>query len=303
VEVVIYNPVSAGTVLTRGLGLQNRNHRKLTIVDGRVAFLGGINISGVYTPDGIGAQRGGAAGSAGGGDRPFDEQPWRDTQVRIEGPVVEDLQKSFVRMWARVTKEKPLEGADLYPKGSQAGIHLVRAVESSPATKSNAMYVALISAIENAEQSVTITMAYFVPHDALLEALQAAARRGVKVRILLPSRTDNWVVLHAGRAYYSQLLEAGVQLYERENRLLHSKTATIDGVWSTVGSTNLDWRSLVYNEEMNAVVIGPEFASRVEASFEADLKRSTAITPESWARRPVADRMRETLARSWALLL
>ena len=146
-------------------------------------------------------------------------------------------------------------------------------------------------------------MAYFVPHDALLEALKAAARRGVEVRILLPSRTDNWLVLNAGRAYYDELLAAGVKLYERKNRLLHAKTATIDGVWSTVGSTNLDWRSLAYNDEVNAVVLGPEFAAQLERSFEADLRNSTEITREAWAKRPVADRAKEAIARSWALLL
>lgn len=303
VEVAIFNPVSAGTVLTRGLALQRRNHRKLLVVDGRVAFLGGINISGVYTPDGVGKQRGGAAGSAGGGDRPFEQRPWRDTQVRVEGPAVEDLQKGFVKMWARVTGEPPLQGADLYPKLGNVGGQLVRAVEGSPAAGANAMYLALVSAIENAEQRITITMAYFVPHDALLEALKAAAGRGVEVRILLPSRTDNWLVLNAGRAYYDELLTAGVKLYERKNRLLHSKTATIDGVWSTVGSTNLDWRSLAYNDEINAVVLGPEFAAQLEASFEADLRNSTEITREAWAKRPVADRAKEAIARSWALLL
>ena len=303
VEVAIFNPVNAGTVLAKGLALQKRDHRKLMVVDGRVAFLGGINISGVYTPEGVGAQRGGAAGSAGGGDRPFDQRPWRDTQVRVEGPVVEDFQKGFLAIWARVTGEKAIAGPAVYPALTAKGSQLVRAVEGSPTAGANAMYMALVSAISNAEQRVTITMAYFVPHDALLEALEAAARRGVDVRILLPSRTDNWLVLYAGRAYYEDLLEAGVKLYERENRLLHAKTATIDGVWSTVGSTNLDWRSLVYNEELNAVVLGPEFAAQLERDFANDLSHSKAITREGWAQRPLADRMREAAARAWAQLL
>jgi cardiolipin synthase len=303
IEVIEFNPVTPGTVLTQGLALQRRNHRKLTVVDGRVAFLGGINISGVNTPGGMRAQRGGVSGSAGESNRPFNEQAWRDTQVRIEGPVVADFQKSFLRMWSRLGKQAPLEGKAYYPDASEAGPHLVRAVEGSPDDGANALYVTLISAIQSAESNVRITMAYFVPHEALLAALKESAGRGVKVQLLLPSRTDNWVVLHAGRSYYSELLDAGVRIHERNTRLLHSKTATVDDVWSTVGSTNLDWRSLVYNDEINAVVIGPEFASQMNAAFARDLANSTEITPASWRQRPIEDRLREIAARTWALLL
>jgi len=316
VKVAVYNPINAGTVLARGLEVQKRDHRKLTVVDGTVAFLGGINISGKYTPGGIGGQRGGVAGSQGGGSsggapsggtrapRDFEQRPWRDTQVRLEGPVVSDLEKSFLRIWSDTTHDAEPDAASYSPPVPARGNHLVRVVEGVPGRQdANAMYVDLISAIDNAEKSVTITMAYFVPHDALLESLQAAARRGLAVRILLPSRTDSWLVLYAGRAYYEDLLEAGVRLYERENRLLHAKTATIDGVWSTVGSTNLDWRSLAYNEELNAVVLGADFARALEDDFAGDLRHSKEITREAWAHRGVADRTKEMLARAWALLL
>jgi cardiolipin synthase len=325
VQVEVYNPITAGTVLARGFDLQKRDHRKLTIVDGTIAFLGGINISGKYTIEGMGGQRGGIAGSGAGGtsggpsgaggtggssgsfrrmrDLPFEDRPWRDTQVRLEGPVVSDLQRSFLRIWGEIAKEPAREAKAYLPAVPARGNHLVRAVEGSPGQGANAMYVALIAAIDNAEKSVRITMAYFVPHDALLASLQAAARRGVEVQIVLPSRTDNWLVLYAGRAYYEDLLEAGVKIHERQNRLLHAKTATVDGVWSTVGSTNLDWRSLAYNEELNAVVLGPDFAAELEGDFAQDIKRSQAITRESWAHRPLSDRIRETAARAWALLL
>jgi cardiolipin synthase len=304
VEVIQFNPVSGGAVLTQGLALQRRNHRKLTVVDGRVAFLGGINISGVYTASGsLRGQRGGAAGSGGDSDKPFNERPWRDTQVRIEGPVVEDFQKSFLDMWARLEKKPPLADKRYFPQLPAVGSLIVRAVPASPKDGANPLYVTLISAIESAESEVRITMAYFVPHEELLGALKSAARRGVKVELLLPSRTDNWMVLHAGRSYYGEMLEAGVRIYERRERLLHSKTATIDGVWSTVGSTNLDWRSLVYNDEINAVVLGPEFAAQMNASFEKDLANSNAITREAWDARPLGARAREAAARAWALVL
>lgn len=304
VEVIEFNPLTPGAVLTEGLALQRRNHRKLTVVDGRVAFLGGINISGVYTPGGLRAQRGGIGGSAGEGEgKPFDKRPWRDTQVRIEGPVVDDFQRSFLKIWARLKKEPVSEDKRYFPQLSTVGTHVVRAVEGSPDDGANALYVTLISAIDNAESEVHITMAYFVPHEQLLAALKDAAKRGVKVKLLLPSRTDNWMVLHAGRSYYDELLEAGLKIYERKSRLLHSKTATIDGVWSTVGSTNLDWRSLVYNDEINAVVLGPEFATQMNASFAKDLADSTEITLEAWRHRPWADRLREITARSAAQIL
>ena len=315
VDVQVYNPINAGTVLTRGLEVQRRDHRKLLLVDGTVAFLGGINISGVYTSGGISGQRGGVAGSQGGGessgasasaaktDKAFDDRPWRDTQVRLEGPVVNDLERSFLRIWSAIRKESASPDPKLLPPAPARGTALVRAVEGIPGDGPNDMYLALIAAVDNAESSVRITMAYFVPHDALLASLEAAARRGIDVRIVLPSRTDNWIVLSAGRSYYDELLEAGVKIFERRNRLLHSKTATIDGVWSTVGSTNLDWRSLAYNEELNAVVLGTEFAQQLEAHFEQDIRNSNAITPEAWAKRPLGDRLKESLARTWALLL
>jgi cardiolipin synthase len=125
----------------------------------------------------------------------------------------------------------------------------------------------------------------------------------VDVRLILPSRTDSWLVFNAGRSFYEDLLEAGVKIYERKERLLHSKTATIDGVWSTVGSTNLDWRSLANNDELNAVVLGPEFAAQMNAVFEKDLAASDEITLQAWRERPLAERMRETAARAWARLL
>jgi cardiolipin synthase len=184
------------------------------------------------------------------------------------------------------------------------GPSVVRVIAGEPSDKGfNAVYLTVISAIDNAETDVRITMAYFVPHEELLRALKDAAHRGVDVRLILPSRTDSWLVFQAGRSYYQDLLEAGVKIYERKTRLLHAKTATIDGVWSTVGSTNLDWRSLVDNEELNAVVLGPEFATQMNTVFEKDIGNSTAITPEDWAQRGIEDRIKESAARAWSRLL
>jgi len=317
VEVVEFNPVKSLSSIDL-LGLQNRDHRKLLVVDGRIAFLGGINISSVYGPvSGSGGSGGGPSGgssssSSGGGvsgsgagrDVPFDERPWRDLQVRIEGPVVADLQRAFVQQWAKWKKE-PIPEAGLFPQLKPAGQELVRAMPGSPGEEGglNSSYVALISAIEAAEAEVMITNAYFVPHPQLLEALKAAARRGVAVSIILPSKTDNAFVYHAGRVNYDSLLEAGVKIYERKSRMLHSKSAVVDGVWSTVGSTNLDWRSLVYNDELNAVIIGPEFAAQMKAIFARDMANSEEYTLARWRERPLEDRLKETGARFLSLWL
>ena len=303
VKLVEFNPVKSPNVLDL-VGIQNRDHRKLLLVDGRVAFLGGINISGVYgAPYGSGGSRASSLAGSGAEEGPVEDRPWRDLQVRLEGPVVADLQRAFMRQWERWTKEK-LPEAGLFPQLKAEGPFVVRAIAASPQdSEANALYVALISAIEAAEIEVFITNAYFVPHPQLLAALKSAARRGVDVRLLLPSKTDSALVYHAGRSYYGELLEAGVKIYERKSRVLHSKSAVIDRVWTTIGSTNLDWRSLVYNDELNAVILGTEFADQIRAVFERDLANSEAITTAKWRSRPFGDRVKETAARTWALWL
>lgn len=133
----------------------------------------------------------------------------------------------------------------------------------------------------------------------MIRALQDAASRGVDVKLILPSRTDLWAPLYAGRSHYSELLKAGVKVYERRAVLLHTKTGVIDGVWSTVGSSNLDWRSFLHNDELNAVVLGAEFGAQMEAAFDQDLADSQRIEPEHWARRSIASHFREWGARLW----
>ena len=296
IAVAVFNPVAPGLLKRGPVGVQARDHRKLVVVDGRIAFLGGINISRVY---------GSASGSRPDpASMPFEERPWRDLQIQLEGPVVGDLQRAFVAQWEKWKKEK-LDPAGLYPKLGPAGPHVVRAVASSPGSDgaADALYLALISAIESAETEVFITNAYFVPHPELLAALAAAARRGVDVQLVLPGKTDSALVFHAGRAHYKALLDAGVKIHERKSRLLHTKSAVIDGVWSTIGSTNLDWRSLAYNDELNAVVLGADFANRMKAIFARDLAESELITPAKWAARPFLDRVKETGATSLAEFL
>jgi cardiolipin synthase len=175
----------------------------------------------------------------------------------------------------------------------------VRAIGSSPNEPFSLIYATLISALRSAQSEIWLTNAYFVPDPQLLEALKEAAARGVDVKLVLPSSTDSWLVFHAGRAYYSELLKANVKLYERNDALLHVKTAVIDGVWSSVGSTNLDWRSFLHNDEVNVVVLGTGFGKKMQAAFLADLAKSNEIKLEKWQNRSFGVRSKEQMARLW----
>ena len=160
----------------------------------------------------------------------------------------------------------------------------------------NPFYRALLKAIDAAQEQVYVTTAYFVPTRRLLRALAAAARRGVDVRLVLPSESDAWAPLHAGRSHYGRLLQAGVRVYERQGALLHAKTTVIDGVWATVGSANLDWRSFVHNAEANAIVLDADFGAQMEAVFLHDVAASREVTLQEWHARGWLRRMQEGLA-------
>ena len=294
VRVLEFNPVNPLTAKA-GWDVNQRDHRKILVVDGSTAFLGGINISGVYS----GSSRPGSA-SHGSGSRGDDKHklPWRDTDVRVAGPVVNDLQKLFLDTWQR-QKGDPLPPRQYLPKIGAQGPSVVRIIGSGPEDPYNLLYATFLSAINSAESEILITNSYFDPDPQLQQALIAAVQRGVDVKLIVPSTTDSSLVFHAGRSHYETLLEGGVKLYERQSALLHAKTALIDGVWATVGSTNLDWRSFLHNQEVNAVVLGTDFGARMRASFDRDLADSRAITLEEWRRRPLSDRMKEAFSRLW----
>ena len=292
IAVLEFNPVSplAGNAPWR---IHLRDHRKLLIIDGATAFVGGINISSVY-----------ASGSSirrkpeGGSDPP----PWRDTDVRIEGPVVADFQRLFLSTWAK-QRGAPLVERNYFPPTPARGKDIVRAIGSTPDDPYSQMYLTLISAIGNAERQVFATQAYFVPDPQLIKALLDAAGRGVDVRLVLPSHSDSSLAFHAGRSHFLHLLQGGVRIFEREGQLLHSKTVVIDGVWSTVGSTNLDWRSFLDNDEINAVVLGRDFAQQMLDMFAVDQAASTAVDIEVWKKRSPMLRLKEWSARLLERLL
>jgi cardiolipin synthase A/B len=298
VNVLEFNPVNPLTAKA-GWDVNQRDHRKLLVVDGGRAVLGGINISSVYSssPRGGSGSRlsGSSAGAQGHDDKTL---PWRDTDLLIEGPVVASLQKLFMATW-QDQKGAPLAPRDYFPTLTRQGPEVVRAIGSSPEEPYSQIYVTLISTINTAESEILLTNAYFVPDPQLMEALIGAVARGVDVELIVPSTTDSSLVFHAGRSHYEALLRGGVKLYERRGALLHAKTAVIDGVWATVGSTNLDWRSFLHNQELTAVILGSEFGAKMKASFARDLAESDQITLEAWARRPMTTRAKEAFARLW----
>ena len=274
IAVLEFNPVNPLAARTPWLP-NNRDHRKLLVVDGQIAFIGGINISSVYSSGSVIRRAGKETRSS---------IAWRDTDLQIEGPVVAEFQKLFLETWQK-QRGKPLAAKNYFPILKTEGKDIVRAIGSTPDAPYSLIYLTLISAISNAEQHIHLTHGYFVPDPQLLQSLIAAAGRGVDVKLILPGHTDSGITFHAGRANYTALLNGGVKIYERQGPLLHSKTALIDGVWSCLGSSNLDWRSFLDNDEVNAVVLGRDFARQMQAMFDKDIQGSSAIDLVTWQQR------------------
>jgi len=277
INVVAFNPLNPIT-------FNFRDHRKILVADGVRAIVGGINLSTTYE-----SSAGPSSQSSGG----IKDQPgahWRDTDMEITGPAAAQLQTLFLAHWQQ--QNGPALEHDLYfPQIARQGSDVVRIVGSTPDDKTPRFYVTLLSAIRNAEKNVWLSAAYFVPTAQEEEDLVDAARRGVDVRLLLPSESDSKMALAVGRSHYGTLLAAGVKIYEAQNEVLHSKTASIDGVWTAVGSSNFDPRSVVFNDEVDAIVLGT--ATDFETMFQADLARAKQIDHAAWRRRPVTQRLLE----------
>jgi cardiolipin synthase len=297
VQVVEFNPLNPWK---RHSALNSRDHRKLLVADGTVAILGGVNLSSTYQS----APSTGEGHATQATDTQLPQNVWHDTDIQINGPVVPELEKLFEEHW-REQEGVPLAGDSEPPQFSQQppGDEIVRILGSSPAKLKRRYYVTVISAIRNAESSIWITGAYFVPTHQEKEGLIAAARRGVDVRLLLPSRSDSGPALAVQHSHYEELLRAGVKIYERDDGILHSKTMVIDQVWSIVGSSNFDHRSVLFNDEVDAVVLGKETGQRLADDFEADLQHAQAIDPQQWRHRSALEHLRENFWRLWEQLL
>ena len=280
-----YNPINPAKAREKWL-LTHRDHRKILIVDGSIAFTGGVNISRVYSSSSVSGEH---------RERRIDEA-WRDTHVQIEGPAVAELQKLFLDTWAR-EKGPELSKVDYFPTLKREGSNLIEVVGSTPGQENRITYIMYVASFTYAQNFIHLTNSYFVPDKQTVEALTNAARRGVDVKIILPGTSDEGTVFYAGRSHYAHLLKSGVKLYERRAGMLHAKTAVIDGVWSTVGSTNMDLWSFLRNDEVNAVILGRDFAGEMEAMFEKDIEDSHQISLEQWKKRPFSERAKEWLAR------
>jgi cardiolipin synthase len=257
--------------------VNNRNHRRVLVTDGVVGFTGGSGVSRKWMGDG----------------RTPDH--WRDTDVRVEGPAVQYLQGAFAENWLDATGEV-LGGEDYFPRLAPRGRVFAQVVRSSPAGGGVSMYTTFLLAMASARHSILITNPYFLPDRKMLDVLLDAVGRGVRVRVLVPGPIDHNLVRHAGRRHYGKLFEAGVEIHEYGAALLHAKTLVIDGVWATIGSTNLDNRSFALNDELNLIVYDREIARRLETVFAADLAHARRLEYRRWQARGLFDRLLELMA-------
>ena len=290
IRVLAFNPVNP---LKKRFhwSINDRDHRKLLIADNRIAIVGGINLATTYesAPS--------HGGEAAGGTTAQQSKYWRDTDVEISGPAVDELAKLYRDHW-RQQGGKELS-AEMERSGvTSTGTEVIRIIGSSPDAFAPRYYATVLSAINTATRSVWITAAYFVPTPQERKALRGAALRGVDVRLLLPSQSDSVASLAVQHAAYSDLLKAGVKVFERDGVILHSKAIVVDGVWSVIGSSNFDHRSVIFNDEVDAVILGNGTAAAFERLFRGDLESAHEIDRAHWARRSLVERMKELFWRT-----
>ena len=261
-----------------------RNHRKIAVIDGDCGFVGGMNIGDEYRHG-------------------TDSSPaWRDTHLCVRGPAVRWLERVFAEDWHDQTSEILAEPR-FFPEPAPQGDERVQILASGPEDELSAIHHIYFTAITSARERVRITTPYFVPDPPLLLALRTAALRGVDVQLMLPGRSDLVLVTWAGRSYFEELLEAGVQIHEYQPRVLHAKVLTVDGHCATVGSANMDIRSFQLNYEVTAFVYGSQRAVELDHQFEIDRGESRPVRLEQWEDRPLRQRFAEATARVLSPLL
>jgi cardiolipin synthase len=288
INLIAYNPLNPFATLV-GYNPDSRDHRKILIVDGATAVTGGVNLSTTYLS------------GPGKSQAPNDsELPsyWRDTDVEIKGPAVAELQKLFMAHWQ--AQEGPaLADADYFPVIQAQGPAILHIMGSTPDEVKPAYYATLVSAMRTATTRIWLHTAYFVPTAQEKQELINAAQRGVDVRLILPEKSDSSLALAFQHSVYGDLIAAGVKIYEIHNVVLHSKTITIDGVWSVLGSSNFDHRSVILNDEVDTVVIGREFAEEMEQLFQDDVKKSRLITIDDTQNQDFIESLKEFYVTAW----
>ncbi|MDB5811391.1 MAG: cls [Betaproteobacteria bacterium] len=276
VEIEFYHPVRWYT-----LGkFNNRTHRKLLVVDGRIGFTGGVGIADKWSGD---AQ---------------DPDHWRDTHYRLEGPAVAQMQGAFTDNWTKVTG-RVLHTLEYFPPMRPAGANSAQVFQSSVEGGAESMHLMYLLSIAAASRSIQLSMAYFAPDDVALEALIIALRRGVKVQILVPGPyTDAEFVQSASRAKWGDILKQGAEIYQYQPTMFHCKVLVIDGLWVSVGSTNFDTRSFRLNDEANLNIYDADIARRQIRIFNDDLRDARRVTYEEWHARPWTEKAADRIA-SW----
>jgi cardiolipin synthase len=258
--------------------MNNRTHRKLLIVDGRVGFTGGVGIAPQWEGN---AQ---------------DSEHWRDSHFRVEGPVVSQMQSVFVDNWTKASGEV-LHGAAYFPQLAKVGEQRAHMFSSSPSGGAESMQLMYLMAITAADHAIDLASAYFVPNDLTRAALVRALKRGVKIRIIVPGPfTDADTVSNASKASWGELLNAGAKIYEYQPTMYHCKVMILDGRMTSVGSTNFDQRSFSLNDEANLNIYDESFAREQTRIFEVDLSKSREFTARQWHSRPLWDRVKEHAA-------
>ncbi|HNX17177.1 MAG TPA: cardiolipin synthase [Methanoregula sp.] len=264
----------------------NRNHRKIVVIDGKTAFCGGFNVGDEYVGEGV--KKLGF---------------WRDTHVKIDGDAAQLLELRFLMDWNYASEEQ-IETRDRYfPKSNSTGSAIVQIVSSGPDHQHNQIKLAYLQLINTASESIYIQTPYFVPDASLLDALRLAAQSGIDVKIMIPCKPDHMFVYAVNHAFIRDLLDAGVKAYTYDEGFIHAKTLVIDGVVASVGSANWDIRSFKLNFETNALIYDSGYAKKLKEIFEDDLKHSTEITPESLKKRPLTDKIWEPIARLFSPVL
>ncbi len=284
VKLLEYNPVLPWHKRFRLAMLTRRDHRKILVVDGEIGFTGGINIADQWQPE----------------DQ--DGQGWRDDMARLEGPAVQGLSELFLRNWHTDTDE-PLARLSRVGAPKQNRPQKVRVLGENFAEHRREIVRAYLKNVYRAERRVWIANSYFVPDRMVVRALKRAARRGADVRVIVPGESDVEIVRHASRAVWGGLMRHGVRIYEWQKNMLHAKTAVIDGRWSTIGTFNMDARSLRSNLEVNVAVSDEGFAAFMEQSFERDLEDSREVDAHEFLFRPLGDRLLELILYRFRKLL
>lgn len=258
--------------------INKRTHRKILVVDGRIGFTGGVGIADKW------------------GGHAQDPDHWRDTHFKLEGPAVLQMQSVFMDNWLKVRSEV-LDGESYFPEPAPAGDSLAQVFRSSPRDGAESVRLMYLLSIASARHSILLENAYFVPDDLSVQTLVAARKRGVAIEILVPGpHVDTAVTRRASRGRWGPLLEAGIEISEYQPTMFHCKSMVVDGLWSSVGSTNFDSRSFRLNDEANLNVFDANFAALQTAIFRDDLKRSKRITLEAWRHRPILQKIMERLA-------